>query len=92
MAEKIGPRIDVPQGSPFTIDNIPFGVIKSTKNTTPRCASAIGDHAIDLAEYATCGNLDALTSGGKVPFDVFSKVRYADQGYSIICRAHASFV
>ncbi len=73
MTQKARPRIDFTTESPFTIDNIPFGVIKTT-NLTPRCGSAIGDHAIDLAEYATCGNLDTFTSAGKVPFDVFSKV------------------
>jgi fumarylacetoacetase len=34
--------------TPFTLDNIPFGVISTSNDASPRCATAIGDHAIDL--------------------------------------------
>ncbi|PTB35160.1 hypothetical protein M441DRAFT_179957 [Trichoderma asperellum CBS 433.97] len=44
----MSPTPEVPANSPFTLHNIPFGVISTSSNTTPRCASAIGDHAIDL--------------------------------------------
>ena len=35
--------------SPFTIDNIPFGVISTSENPAPRCASAYEGKAIDLS-------------------------------------------
>ena len=35
--------------TPFTIDNIPFGVISTAENPEPRCASAYEGNAIDLS-------------------------------------------
>ncbi|KAL4795141.1 hypothetical protein BDV19DRAFT_399005 [Aspergillus venezuelensis] len=35
--------------SGFTIDNLPYGVISTGDNPTPRCATALDDSAIDLA-------------------------------------------
>ncbi|WQF90215.1 Putative fumarylacetoacetase [Colletotrichum destructivum] len=43
--------------TPFTIHNIPFGVISSNSQTTPRCATAIGEYAIDLVAFAAEGRL-----------------------------------
>jgi fumarylacetoacetase len=34
--------------TPFTLDNIPFGVISTSNEASPRCATAIGDYAVDL--------------------------------------------
>lgn len=39
--------IDVPEGSDFPIQNIPFGII-ATEGDTPRVATRIGDQVIDL--------------------------------------------
>jgi hypothetical protein len=36
---------------PHTIHSLPYGVISTSRNPKPRCAVAIGDHAIDLYEY-----------------------------------------
>ncbi|KAL4955938.1 hypothetical protein BDW69DRAFT_159719 [Aspergillus filifer] len=33
----------------FTIDNLPYGVISTEDNPTPRCATALDDYAIDLS-------------------------------------------
>jgi hypothetical protein len=49
---------------PFTLQCLPFGVM-STKDSEPRCAVAIGDHAIDLAKYAKSGRLADLNDGDK---------------------------
>ena len=38
----------IPDDSPFTLDNIPFGVFSTKEDSTPRCATAIGDFALDL--------------------------------------------
>jgi fumarylacetoacetase len=43
-----GTWVDVPDGSPFTIDNLPYGIF-STPGTPPRAGAAIGDHVLDLA-------------------------------------------
>ncbi|KIX07964.1 fumarylacetoacetase [Rhinocladiella mackenziei CBS 650.93] len=45
----------IPDGSPFTLENIPFGVISTKENPTPRCASAIGDYALDLHALSISG-------------------------------------
>lgn len=67
-----GPTLDK---LPFTLANLPWGVI-STPGTSPRCALAIGDHAIDLTKYASTGRLaDISHQYGGVEFDlVFGKV------------------
>jgi fumarylacetoacetase len=72
----MGPQIVISPDSPFTVDNIPFGVIKTAKESTPRCASAIGDYAIDLSLYAQAGSLNAVKEGFDLT-DVFSRVSLA---------------
>lgn len=69
----MGAKIEIPVGSPFTIHNIPFGVISTQENPKPRCATAIGDYAIDLAIYAKHGFLS--DSVGPSAVEVLSKVR-----------------
>jgi fumarylacetoacetase len=53
---------------PFTLQCLPFGVI-STKDSEPRCAVAIGDHAIDLTIYAQSGRLVSVSEGDKSGVD-----------------------
>ncbi|RDW57122.1 hypothetical protein BP6252_13868 [Coleophoma cylindrospora] len=36
------------KGSPFTIENIPYGIISTRANPTRRCATAFEDSAVDL--------------------------------------------
>lgn len=36
------------ESSPFTIENIPYGVISTARDPTKRCATAFEDYAIDL--------------------------------------------
>ena len=66
----------------YTVDNIPFGVIKTAKDSIPRCASAIGDYAIDLSLYAQRGNLDNIGENLDL-VDVFGQVRPSTRGVSI---------
>jgi fumarylacetoacetase len=42
------PTVNVAEDSPFTLHNIPFGVISTDANPLPHCATAIGDYALDL--------------------------------------------
>lgn len=44
--------LDIPKSSHFSLANIPFGIITSQGKTTPRPAVAIGDHCLDLADFA----------------------------------------
>ncbi len=51
--------IDVPAGSDFPLQNIPFGIF-SIKDATPRPGTRIGDTIIDLSALADYGYFDAL--------------------------------
>jgi fumarylacetoacetase len=75
----MGHQIVVAPESPFTVDNIPFGVVRTTKDSTPRCASAIGDYAIDLSLYAQWGNLDSVKEDVDLA-EVFSQVCFNRHG------------
>ncbi|OJJ88955.1 uncharacterized protein ASPGLDRAFT_62570 [Aspergillus glaucus CBS 516.65] len=50
----------VEEGSPFTVDNIPFGVISTPDNPKPRCATAFGNYAIDLSALERVGFLSDI--------------------------------
>lgn len=66
------PILDKP---PYTIDNLPYGVIKTVSDQNPRCAIAIGQHALDLAEYAGTGRLANLEAGHNFKLkDIFAEV------------------
>jgi fumarylacetoacetase len=41
--------IDVPPGSDFPIENLPYGAFSTTPGEAPRIGVAIGDHVLDLA-------------------------------------------
>ncbi len=45
---------------PYTIHNLPYGVISKAGNSERHCAVAIGEHALDLSIYATSGSLNEL--------------------------------
>ena len=40
--------VEVPAGSDFPIQNLPFGVFRTKINPTPRVCTAIGDYVVDL--------------------------------------------
>lgn len=66
-------KISVSADSPFTLDNIPFGVISTDSNTKPRCATALGDYAIDLAAYWK-DRTYAQLEGSRSLYDIFNQV------------------
>lgn len=39
---------EIAADSPFTLSNIPFGVISTSGSSETHCATAIGDFALDL--------------------------------------------
>ena len=53
--------LDISQDSPFSLANIPFGIISTSGNTTPRVAVAIGDFALDLEAFALSNGFSSLS-------------------------------
>ncbi|KAH7136740.1 hypothetical protein B0J13DRAFT_609621 [Dactylonectria estremocensis] len=51
--------LPIPTGSHFSIANIPFGIISTAANPTPRPAIAIGDHILDVRAFADGGGFSA---------------------------------
>ena len=49
--------VDIPAGSDFTLDNVPFGVFSQKTETASqaRCATRIGDTVVDLAKLESMG-------------------------------------
>ena len=41
---------DVPEGSHFSLSNLPYGVFTPSGSGRPRCGVAVGDYVVDLAE------------------------------------------
>ena len=41
----------IPKSSHFSLANIPFGVISTAADPAPRCAVALGEHALDLRAF-----------------------------------------
>lgn len=70
---------------PFTLQCLPYGII-STADSEPRCAVAIGDHAIDLVEYAQAGRLEDVSDKfGDVEFEhVFGQVSRSKQTHFLV--------
>jgi fumarylacetoacetase len=58
--------------NPFSIDNIPFGVISTASNPAPRCATALDHDAIDLGALESDGFFDSIQGFGHV--SIFCKV------------------
>jgi fumarylacetoacetase len=51
--------VNVPQGSDFPIQNLPFGIIK-TEDLTPRVGVRIGDHVLDLKSMFVLGYFENI--------------------------------
>jgi fumarylacetoacetase len=64
--------LQIPKASPFSLANIPFGIISTKQSTSPRPAVAIGDHALDLFAFASSGGFSQLPSFQQ-HLDVFSR-------------------
>lgn len=52
--------LPIPKSSPFSLQNIPFGVISSQRNEAKVPAVAIGDHVLDLNAFSRTGGFDQL--------------------------------
>ncbi|SPO05400.1 probable Fumarylacetoacetase [Cephalotrichum gorgonifer] len=54
--------LSISPGSPFSLANIPFGIISTQANPLHRPAIAIGDLALDLDKFASNGGFSELPS------------------------------
>lgn len=54
--------VPVPAKSPFSIANIPFGIITTSSVPNPRAATIIGEHVLDLGAFASRGGFTPLHS------------------------------
>ncbi|KAL4932819.1 fumarylacetoacetate hydrolase FahA [Aspergillus undulatus] len=52
--------LQIPKNSPFSLANIPFGIISSSKITSRVPAIAIGDYALNLDVFASSGGFSQL--------------------------------
>lgn len=59
--------------SPFSLRNIPFGVISTPKHSKPHIAIAIGDHVLDLTVFAASGGFLELPAVNSFNIGVFGQ-------------------
>ncbi|KAL5046937.1 Fumarylacetoacetase [Aspergillus fruticulosus] len=52
--------LQIPKNSPFSLANIPFGIISSSKISSRVPAIAIGDYALNLSAFASSGGFSQL--------------------------------
>lgn len=52
--------LQIPKTSPFSLANIPFGIISTATKTSPVPAVAIGNYALNLAAFASSGGFSQL--------------------------------
>lgn len=52
--------VSIPSRSHFSLANIPFGIITTNSNSTPRPAIAIGENALDLLVFSNGGGFSKL--------------------------------
>ncbi|KAJ6440605.1 fumarylacetoacetase [Purpureocillium lavendulum] len=89
--------LNIAPDSHFSIANIPFGIISTPSDATPRPAVAIGDYALDLKAFAAGGGFDASADIKKSAAAVFSSPTlnaFAAQGRAFhrAVRAHLQAV
>lgn len=61
-----------PIGSPFTIENIPYGIISTNEDATPRAATAFEEFAVDLDVLQNQGLFREISG---LPLGTFAAVR-----------------
>ncbi|EAU33685.1 fumarylacetoacetase [Aspergillus terreus NIH2624] len=52
--------LQIPKNSPFSLANIPFGIISTAKVSSRVAAIAIGDYALNLSVFASSGGFSQL--------------------------------
>lgn len=64
--------LPIPKESPFSLANIPFGIVSTPSSSSPRPAIAIGDHVLDLFAFSSAGGFSKLPSFAS-HIDVFAQ-------------------
>src|SRR5947209_18933993 len=64
--------VPIPAKSPFSIANIPFGIITTSSAPNQRAATIIGDHVLDLGTFASRGGFASLQSDKDLE-DIFNR-------------------
>ncbi|KAI8936346.1 hypothetical protein NX059_006759 [Plenodomus lindquistii] len=54
--------LNIPKGSHFSLANIPFGIISTASQPSPRVAVAIGEYALDLETFAANNGFSDLST------------------------------
>ncbi|KAJ1498566.1 hypothetical protein HMI56_004902 [Coelomomyces lativittatus] len=67
--------LPISENSPFTIENIPFGIFSPTKKDSPRVGVALGDYVFDLAVAADHGVFQSMSMLSSKAKEVFHQVR-----------------
>lgn len=65
--------LDIPAGSGFSLDNIPFGIISHAGSPEPHAAVAIGDHVLDLKLFAAGDGFSGLPEATPSVLQTFSE-------------------
>ena len=65
--------LDISEGSPFSLANIPFGIITPTGSTEPHAGIAIGDHVLDLHQFAVHDGFSGLEDFSPSQAELFSQ-------------------
>ncbi len=63
MKEQALPRkswIEIPQGSDFPIQNLPYGIFRTASNPMPRACTIVGERVVDLAVLDELSYFDEL--------------------------------
>ncbi|MDQ2857162.1 MAG: fumarylacetoacetase [Candidatus Eremiobacteraeota bacterium] len=80
--------VQVPAGSHFPIQNLPFGVFSTTDAGSPRVGVAIGEYVLDLAAIEAAGLLAAAPHGLRV-FDRSSVNAFLGLGRDVWTRVRS---
>lgn len=70
-------KVTIAEGSPFTLHNIPFGVISTEADPQPRCATAIGGFALDLPLYwkeVSASKIEGIAASSERLHRIFAEV------------------
>jgi fumarylacetoacetase len=54
--------LSISSDSPFSLANIPFGIISTEDDAKPRLAIAIGNYALDLSKFSAAGGFSSLSA------------------------------
>lgn len=54
--------LPIPKRSHFSLANIPFGIISTKADSSPRAATAVGEHVLDLKAFAARGGFGELSA------------------------------